>query len=1814
MSEPVGLGDIIRLSADRSSLSGDYIIKYLDTNTLVIVDALGNETTLVIDKDTGLKNEGVNNIFLLHKADQLGFAKQNNLLPGEQIKIRLNSGDELKGEVAALDEDKISVKLTTGEMLHIDFEYKGLDPKMGIKQFVIVEAHQTNTDNLNTEYFATTEQSPEVVADSSVGLKEEELISETDIKFGQELPPVAVLVEVPDEEKRYGVERQELDLLNELLASVPTGRRNRSILAKIHQSVETFGQLRKEFSIIDELGAVVGFKSADLSPLRRNLQNLDQNNGWLFPMVSNIKKIYIGPDTPDALYYADIEAQSQKDLIVAADEVINPEAAQRNGVDLERRIRTLSELWLPSFPTLENNFQRQSNGIINSFVNNGADMTSTVFGNGAIQEQRFVQSTSLPGTKLTRTTKLPGGDKRTDKYLAAPAQKIDLIAFLCMPLPVVELARRFLLGSNIMLKSEYAQILTVPSDLLNKNTRVQEKTNKRITITKSSVKSHYPENYASFDDFLVALIPPVIQLLDSFPLAELSVGRCIDSLESLGVSLANIDIATATFISKGVSKRIASWSQSFLSSTKQFMVEADRCKTQSAMITNSVFLTEHIDGFKDIYGSGFTMKRAYEIDNGIALFTYLALISSHLQTPSLDIYTPSAVECVDGTIAKQYRTVADIESDIERPIRFDKELDPTYYDNRELYSDIINSNNDVAQKVEVLSAVLAEKTGMKRRLAEQEASALILGYRPVFIDDYATVGETGIKFRWSGEKWEPVPGDSKSKDGKCILKENCLVFNESCITTGSATSSIASGLVKDHAPNLIISNEKKRTATYNDAVMRIKKLKAILVKKESKESANNAILASKATVPLTIISPTAPILERILSQGDFAVRMANINKFSSFFTRGSLADESKFWRYCNTSSAPILPTFLATLANAFSNNEDYQAVLDIIVSTQGTLAADGEAVIDRETGWEITRIALSSEEGYDESGFAIKTREVLAADIVDTQLLAQVPKTREMRTVDVVINALSELTSVKFGKDNSLLANEISMLLDRTLPSRAEYDIAMVNAKKKDTYENATDQVVILYSAAYFILFAQTALYLPRAKRAFPGCQRSFEGYPTGPITDVRGIDYIACILAALRTDERPWGSIKKLKDKSIAKKVKKIIERYVVNSSVASARITAKATSDSNGVPVSYIDPTERLLGFLPPPFRGHGEALADISDIRDDIVGSMRRGRNLSRGLLTGAIMKASYTIGLEMKKAMDANLVKDNYILTTASGIPYVENACCSTQSPSTATFFHSASPNIAKYNSYVLLVERINEIIEKRSSAPQIFDPTDTRLCYPTLASAVSKKTIGLAFVLYCESYPAISSIPDIANICSAAAKNPLVTRDELSQNLDDSSLAYDSEKLDSLMSLINAKRIVDIDVNPYVDERIASLRLEVERADIDQDVKTRLQFCLLNPAADDTKLVDVLDASSRNYISTYINLNKEFLTPKEYNSMMMCLSRLFGSLTEKTQVVEVEETEAVNLETMYNMIREYGVVLPNIVANSSEFVQEPIVPRHWDVSIGHSSDIVNMIKQTYAGLSEYYPTNLSGKTGKILEQTLKNSIEKNRALSLIAYDIGPIGFKGKSKDYVAQSLMFYLLSKALDNMLVEARHKVGIYTNARPTNALRNQTNQTISNDIEMGLADESLQLALRCSNTFLAILCRTQGSVEQSYEKIAKKALRAREKEKDLIVDYLTNMGDEAREVENAFKKHSIGRWSVGMQKGFKQYDKDTYDDERSLMDEQATREFENDKVDAVTGMQSEVYPSLSMGQILEDNILDGIEAYKGEDDNIDDDDFDGEM
>ena len=132
-----------------------------------------------------------------------------------------------------------------------------------------------------------------------------------------------------------------------------------------------------------------------------------------------------------------------------------------------------------------------------------------------------------------------------------------------------------------------------------------------------------------------------------------------------------------------------------------------------------------------------------------------------------------------------------------------------------------------------------------------------------------------------------------------------------------------------------------------------------------------------------------------------------------------------------------------------------------------------------------------------------------------------------------------------------------------------------------------------------------------------------------------------------------------------------------------------------------------------------------------------------------------------------------------------------------------------------------------------------------------------------------------------------------------------------------------------------------------------------------------------------------------------------------------------------------------------------------------------------------------------------------------------------------------------------------------------------------------------------------------------NYDDLMEKLTRSKEKEKDQIVEFLTELTDEEREIENMFKNHRIGRWSVGMQKGFRVYEGDTYDQERKQIEERTMREARLNKIDGVTRGLMDVF---ELDAIVEENEAQMIEdqeleiEYNGEDDNIGDADYGDEM
>ena len=107
---------------------------------------------------------------------------------------------------------------------------------------------------------------------------------------------------------------------------------------------------------------------------------------------------------------------------------------------------------------------------------------------------------------------------------------------------------------------------------------------------------------------------------------------------------------------------------------------------------------------------------------------------------------------------------------------------------------------------------------------------------------------------------------------------------------------------------------------------------------------------------------------------------------------------------------------------------------------------------------------------------------------------------------------------------------------------------------------------------------------------------------------------------------------------------------------------------------------------------------------------------------------------------------------------------------------------------------------------------------------------------------------------------------------------------------------------------------------------------------------------------------------------------------------------------------------------------------------------------------------------------------------------------------------------------------------------------------------------------------FLNIMNNHYNLIDNSYKKVKEKISYAKEKEKDLITQYLKDLTDEEREVENIFKNNKLESWSAGLQKGLTQYVASNYDDERNKMEKQALKEYNLKQNNNVTDMNKEIY------------------------------------
>lgn len=320
------LGDIIEIISPSNPLYHEnvFLIIYIDTKKIEITNVATAETYTIRfegDDNIVLADESIEKIHLLSSSEVAGYARQNELIAETWVDIYFG-GDIpaiVTGFITNLEEDSIELlSFPEKETFFIDFEYKGLPEN--IQKIVIRDKPaQVGTINMRDaaedigedisaisskeESISTDESTGKIVielpenpvADDRFRDKLHTLYLDSNDLFEENLDDIHQVVEIPENEKKYNIEIQLRDFIDEFLSTIPMKNRTEKVMKNLASLIERYKELRQKFSLFDNNGNVTGktiFGHLYKPMLHEIIQKGFVKSHWITPVISQKKKIF----------------------------------------------------------------------------------------------------------------------------------------------------------------------------------------------------------------------------------------------------------------------------------------------------------------------------------------------------------------------------------------------------------------------------------------------------------------------------------------------------------------------------------------------------------------------------------------------------------------------------------------------------------------------------------------------------------------------------------------------------------------------------------------------------------------------------------------------------------------------------------------------------------------------------------------------------------------------------------------------------------------------------------------------------------------------------------------------------------------------------------------------------------------------------------------------------------------------------------------------------------------------------------------------------------------------------------------------------------------------------------------------------------------------------------------------------------------------------------------------------------------------------------------------------------------------------------
>lgn len=770
-----------------------------------------------------------------------------------------------------------------------------------------------------------------------------------------------------------------------------------------------------------------------------------------------------------------------------------------------------------------------------------------------------------------------------------------------------------------------------------------------------------------------------------------------------------------------------------------------------------------------------------------------------------------------------------------------------------------------------------------------------------------------------------------------------------------------------------------------------------------------------------IVSPFTNILNVILSEQDFVKKQTNILKFADKFTHSSnskltleLALSSnteitsitsitkipaEHWLYCIKTNTPLLPAFKKELAAAFfTSQEAYINALERIKSTIGTLSDDGSWWSDKYSGWPICPVEFDVDEGYDE-GFKISTRAVIEEDAGnkflsgnETNVIKYI--TPETIMINNIINSLSLAMGINIETQKEFIINCVLEQLNSNVENENEYKEKIKLAAKKSktipSYKDYFNKSLLYFTFGMFLIAVQTAIPSVKTRKTYPGCVRSFNGYPFDGQGDYSSLNYLACISFDIRVSGEPWNVLKKSNIENIQKIIQATIDTYLIQLPDVQRKFTEKTeyllTNPSTNIP--ELHDVSNWNNFLPPLVPFKIKHLDNISShFNKSLLNDLKNGTiNQTEKLLVIQSKIILFSLAIQEKITNIVKTHKPN--LHTINNEPYLENSCCnSNTTESFIDYFISRDNDISNFNLIVQNLVNILYDVKNNTQSLMFYSNINTKNIYPPLSNSFNEKTIYLAFIFYCKFRSLIPIPINLLPICTEKPESILIhqnyTLENIIQKLKDEGRTYTTDQFLRLIQLISRENIIEsIFHNPDISTTQKLSKL-LEAFDYKKTKNEIIQSELRDLLK---KAIDTFDTATEEYspevkdLNNYLiqnnkNMVDELIEFVKDNTSSNISKKTIKEFTNTIQELsywncislEEEPTIAsrISSDCTYKIIQFYKTyienftnIFPNIILKKV-FYDYTTIPDYYNFSSNHEDKLIKFIASYFEKLKPFY---------------------------------------------------------------------------------------------------------------------------------------------------------------------------------------------------------------------------------------------------------------